>query len=93
MFLIVAKSRIIPESVTLSDSARVCLVPYGASRSPATSTTFQQAQAVPVTTNENVSAPTSVSQTHCRPRPELDIDLTPVYLSPGNSEAGAGPVG
>ena len=34
-----------------------------------------------------------VSQTHCRPRPELDIDLTPAYLSPGNSEAGAGPVG
>ena len=29
-----------------------------------------------------------VSQTHCRPRPELDIDLTPAYLSPGNSEAG-----
>ena len=24
-----------------------------------------------------------VSQTHFRPRPELDIDLTPVYLSPG----------
>ena len=34
-----------------------------------------------------------VSQTHCRPRPALDIDLTPAYLSPGNSEAGAGPVG
>ena len=24
-----------------------------------------------------------VSQTHCRPRPELDIDLIPVHLSPG----------
>ena len=35
----------------------------------------------------------SVSQTHCRPRPELDIDLIPAYLSPGNSEAGARPVG
>ena len=23
-----------------------------------------------------------VSQTHCRPRPELDIDLIPDYLSP-----------
>ena len=34
-----------------------------------------------------------VSQTHCRPRPELDIDLTPAYLSPGNSEAGTRPVG
>ena len=28
----------------------------------------------------------SVSQTHCRQRPELDIDLTPAYLSPGDSE-------
>ena len=35
----------------------------------------------------------NVSKTHCRPRPKLDIDLTPAYLSPGNSEAGAGPVG
>ena len=34
-----------------------------------------------------------VSQTHCRPRPELDIDLIPAHLSPGNSEAGARPVG
>ena len=35
----------------------------------------------------------SVSQTHCRPRPELDIDLIPAHLSPGDSEAGARPVG
>ena len=35
----------------------------------------------------------TVSQTHCRPRPELDIDLIPAHLSPGNSEAGARPVG
>ena len=36
-----------------------------------------------------------VSQTHCGPRPELEIDLIPVraHLSPGNSEAGARPVG
>ena len=36
---------------------------------------------------------TLVLQTHCRPRPELDIDLFPAHLSPGNSEAGARPVG
>ena len=34
-----------------------------------------------------------VSQTHCRPRPELDIDLIPAHLSPGDSEDGARPVG
>ena len=34
-----------------------------------------------------------VSQNHCRPWPELDIDLIPAHLSPGNSEAGARPVG
>ena len=65
-----AKSRIIPESVTLSDSEddlrfdarRDRLVSSGASKSPAASTTFQlvqMSQAVPVTTNKNVSAPTS----------------------------------
>ena len=33
-----------------------------------------------------------VSQTHSRPRPELDIDLIPTHLSPGDSEAGASPL-
>ena len=33
-----------------------------------------------------------VSQTHCRPRPELDIDLIPDYLSHGDSEDGARPI-
>ena len=62
-----AKSGIIPESVTLSDSdddlrfsaSRVCLVSYGASKSPAASTYFQQASAVPAPSNKNVSTPTS----------------------------------
>ena len=30
----------------------------------------------------------TVSQTHWKPRPELDIDLIPDYLSPGDSEDG-----
>ena len=34
-----------------------------------------------------------VSQTHCMPRPELDIDLIPAHLNPGDSEDGARPVG
>ena len=35
----------------------------------------------------------AVSQTHWKPRPELDIDLNPDYPSPGNSEYGGRPVG
>ena len=62
-----AKSRIIPESVPLSDSEddirfdarRVLLVSYGASKSPAASTIFQQASAVPAPTNENTPTPSS----------------------------------
>ena len=42
---------------------------------------------------ELTRASVDVLQTHCRPRPELDIDLIPAYLSFGNSEAGAKPVG
>ena len=65
-----AKSRVIPWSVTLSDSEedlsfdarKAHLVLYGASKSPAEYTTFQQVQMsqdVPFITNEIVSAPTS----------------------------------
>ena len=34
-----------------------------------------------------------VSQTHWKPRPELDTDLNPAYPSPGNSGSGGRPVG
>ena len=68
-----AKHIVIPESAILSDSEddirldarRVRLVSYGASKSPAASTNFQRVQMsqdVPVTMNENVSAPTSAGK-------------------------------
>ena len=60
-------------------------------------------QADDTTTRPSGSGPTQksvvrdsepdVSQTHWKPRPELDIDLNPDYPGPGNSECGGRPVG
>ena len=60
---------------------------------PASSRLLRSRAVYPGGGGGEVHPPAAVSQTHWKPRPELDIDLNPDYPSPGNSEYGGRPVG